>query len=353
MPNDLIEASRLKPKLSDRDSQPKVPDGHTSIAFGVVFTVAIAGSAFALRAIPAISFLSPLILAIIIGMAWRNLFGVPAAMGPGIRFALRRLLRLGIILLGFQLTAAQVLSVGGTGMAIVIFGLVATFLFTVWLGRILGVDPKLAELIAAGTSICGASAVIAAKAVTRASDEDAAYGVACVTVFGSVAMFLYPLLPDLLAISPQAYGLWTGASIHEVAQVVAAAFQNGSVSGEQATIAKLSRVMMLAPMIIALGLLAHSPAPGESRFRGVQIPWFVLAFVAVVGINSVIALPTAAKDGIAFVTVFLLSVALAAMGLETSIGKLRAKGFKPLLLGFIASVFISAVTLALILCMET
>lgn len=353
MSNELIEAARPKPKSAAPEQQGKTPAGPPSIMFGVAFTAAIAGFAFALRTIPAISFLSPLILAIVIGMAWRNVIGVPDSMGPGIRFALRRLLRLGIVLLGFQLTVSQVLSVGGTGMAIIAFGLVTTFLFTIWLGRLLGVDAKLAELIAAGTSICGASAVVAANAVTRASDEDAAYGVACVTVFGSVAMFVYPLLPDLLSISPQAYGLWAGASIHEVAQVVAAAFQNGSVSGEQATIAKLSRVMMLAPMIIVLGLLAHSPAPGESRLRGVQIPWFVLAFVAVVGINSVIALPAAAKDGIALVTVFLLSVALAAMGLETNISKLRAKGFRPLLLGFIASVFISAVTLALILCMET
>lgn len=174
---------------------------------------------------------------------------------------MRRVLRVAIILLGLQLSLSQLTVVGGVGLAIIAVTLVATFLFTVWLGGLLNIDCKLAQLIGAGTSICGASAVIATSTVTRSSDEDVAYAVACVTVFGSVSMLLYPVLPGLLQLTPHAFGLWAGASIHEIAQVVAAAFQNGPDAGNFGTIAKLSRVMLLAPMILAIGCFSAKGPP--------------------------------------------------------------------------------------------
>jgi uncharacterized integral membrane protein (TIGR00698 family) len=177
--------------------------------------------------------------------------------------------------------------------------------------------------------------------------------VACVTVFGSVAMFTYPLLPALLHLDPHAFGLWSGASIHEIAQVVAAAFQDGQQAGEFGTIAKLSRVMLLAPMVIALGLMAASERKQNGPDRSAAsarppIAWFVLGFVALVGLNSLITIPPEAKVWIATVTTFLLSVALAAMGLETDIRKLAAKGLRPLLLGALAFLFIAGFSLVLI-----
>ena len=229
-----------------------------------------------------------MILAILIGIAFHNLVGTPARAKAGVTFSLRRILRLAIILLGLQLTAAQVAEVGPKGVGVIIVTLLATFAFTKWLGAILGVDRKLAELIAAGTSICGASAVIATNTVTNAHDEDVAYAVACVTVFGSIAMFAYPLLPGLLQLSPHAYGLWAGASIHEIAQVVAAAFQDGKAAGDFGTIAKLSRVMMLAPVVIGLGFLTRLRAEETHHRAAAPVPWFVLGFVALVGLNSLI-----------------------------------------------------------------
>ena len=223
---------------------------------GLLLTAMIAGAAFGLRHVPGIGAFSPMILAIVLGIAFQNLIGTPLRARPGVMLALRKLLRLAIILLGLQLTVAQVMQVGISGIALIALTLVATLLFTIRLGRLLGVEPRLAELIAAGTAICGASAVIATNTVTNAPDEDVAYAVACVTVFGSIAMFAYPLLPGLLHLDPQAYGLWSGASIHEIAQVVAAAFQDGQQAGEFGTIAKLSRVMMLAPVVMGLGLVA-------------------------------------------------------------------------------------------------
>jgi len=221
------------------------------------------------------------------------------------------------------------------------------------LGRLLKVDPKLAELIAAGTAICGASAVIATNTVTEAREEDAAYAVACVTIFGSVAMFLYPLAGAALQLSAHDYGLWSGASIHEIAQVVAAAFQRGSDAGQFGTVAKLTRVMMLAPMILVLGWQSMRRHAAHDRHRqrrrALPMPWFVLGFLALVGVNSVITIEPAARAVIVQATAFLLSMALAAMGLGTDFRKLLAEGPRPLLLGAMAALFISGFSLALIM----
>ncbi|MBB3971787.1 YeiH family protein [Hansschlegelia beijingensis] len=312
---------------------------------GLALAFGIAGLAYATRWATGFTALSPMILAIVIGMAARNMFGMPALAGPGVAFSLRRILRLAIILLGLQLTFGQVAEVGVSGLAVIAATLGATFIFTVWLGRLLGVEARLAQLIAAGTSICGASAVIAANTVTRGSDEDVAYAVACVTVFGSIAMFLYPWLPGLLHLDPQAYGLWSGASIHEIAQVVAAAFQNGQDSGEFGTIAKLSRVILLAPAVLALSFFAARRGEGGG---GAPMPWFVLGFLALAALNSVFVIPAEAKAAVATATGFLLSAALAAMGLSADLRKLRAMGLRPLLLGLASFLFIAGFSLVLV-----
>jgi uncharacterized integral membrane protein (TIGR00698 family) len=324
-----------------------------SVLPGVLLAIVVSAAGYGLRQLPGMAQFSPLITAILIGMAFHNLIGTPATAGPGVRFSLRPVLRFAIILLGLQLTLREVIEVGGRGFGIIAGTLLATFAFTVWMGRLLGVDRKLAELIAAGTSICGASAVIATNTVTAARDEDVAYAVACVTVFGSLAMFSYPLLPGLLRLNPHDFGFWAGASIHEIAQVMAAAFQDGQQAGAFATVAKLSRVMLLAPVVIALGVMAAGRATdnvsttGDAAARP-PMPWFVLGFVALVGLNSMIQIPAEVRAWVVGATTFLLSVALAAMGLQTDIRQLAAKGIRPALLGALASLFIASFSLALI-----
>jgi uncharacterized integral membrane protein (TIGR00698 family) len=322
---------------------------------GLFLTFTIAAFAFELRSLSGIAALSPLIIAIVLGTVFRNSVGTPAAFKSGVTFSMRRILRLAIILLGLQLSLSQVVSVGVVGITIIALTLVGTFVFTLWLGNRIGIDHKLAQLIAAGTSICGASAVIATNTVTRASDEEVAYAVASVTVFGSAAILLYPALAGFLQLTPHAFGLWAGASIHEIAQVVAAAFQNGTEAGNFATIAKLSRVMLLAPMILVLGHIiakkqraidVGTVAPAARQ--AVPKPWFVAGFVGMMLFNSLGLIPPADKAYLTQATTFLLTVALAAMGLETDIGKLRAKGWKPLLVGAGSWVFISIFSFCLI-----
>ena len=289
-----------------------------------------------------------MILAIVIGMAFHNIVGTPSFAKPGIAFSLRRLLRFAVILLGFQLTLTVIAEVGARGLLIVAITVITTFTFTVWMGRNLGVDRKLSQLIAAGTSI-GASAILATNTITDAPDEDVAYAIACIAFFGSIAMFAYPLLQSLLRLDSQTYGLWSGASIHEVAQVVAASFQVSQRAGEVGMMVKLARVMLLAPVVFALSIrarLSANCAPIGSAPP--SLPWFVLGFIALASLNSMVTIPPDARKLIFTFTTFLLSVALAAMGLETDISKLYGKGLRPAILGAVAFLFIATLCLILI-----
>ena len=346
----VLPAAQIEHESSARSASRATRIRVTSLQLlpGLALTFGIAVLALALRQAIGIASLSPLILSIVLGMAIRNTVGAPAAAKAGITFSLKRILRFAIVLLGLQLTVMQIVEVGGAGVAIIVATLVLTFLFTKAMGRMIGVDRKLAELIAAGTSVCGASAVIATNTVTRGSDEDVAYAIACVTVFGSLSMLLFPMLAGPLALDPAAYGLWVGATIPEVAQVVAAAFQGGDAAGQYGTIAKLSRVVLLAPLILALGLFAARQGP-QAGGAGAPVPWFVFGFLALVVFNSVVEIPADIHAGLVTATAFLLSVALAAMGLETDIGRLKAKGLKPLMLGAASWVFISCLGLGLVL----
>jgi uncharacterized integral membrane protein (TIGR00698 family) len=318
-----------------------------------MLTAMLAALGTALHSLPIFGTFSPLILSILLGIAFHNVIGSPQRARAGVTFSLRRILRFGIILLGFQISASQVATVGLIGVAIIIASLVATMVFTKAIGHWLRVDPKLTELIAAGTSICGASAVIATNTVTKGRDEDVAYAVACVTIFGTAAMFLYPIAGAALQLSTHDYGLWSGISIHEIAQVVAAAFQRGAESGQLGTVAKLTRVMMLAPVILVLGWNAmrhgtQSHPKATNSLAGFPVPWFVLGFIALLGVNSVITIDPSARATIVVVTNFLLAMALAAMGLGTDFRKLVAAGPRPLMLGAIAWLFISGFSLTLV-----
>jgi uncharacterized integral membrane protein (TIGR00698 family) len=319
---------------------------------GLFLVAALTAVAYALRQIPGVGLVSPMILAIGLGILFHNTVSTPARATPGVKFAMRRLLRFAIILLGLQLTITQVIEVGGRGMLIIAATLLATFQFTRWLGARLGVEPKLAELIAAGTSICGASAVIATNTVTQGSDEDVAYAVACVTVFGSMAMFLLPYLAGVMQMDAHAFGLWSGASIHEIAQVVAAAFQRGQQAGEFGAIAKLSRVILLAPVVLGLGWFARRAAKqnadGDAAQGKVPVPWFVIGFIGLVALNSLVTIPQQPRQALVTLTAVLLTMALAAMGLETDLRKLRMKGVRPFLLGAMAWVFIASFSLGAI-----
>lgn len=328
----------------------------TSLLPGLLLGALVAAAAFGIRwaGVPGLASLSPLMLAILLGMVVRNTVGRPEATRAGLAASLRRPLRTGIVLLGLQVTLSEILGIGVAGLALLAFALAATFVFTVWLGERLGVPAGLAALIAAGTGVCGASAIVAANTVVRDTDESMAYALATVTLFGTLAMFGYPALAATLPLDELGYGMWTGASVHEVAQVVAAGFARGQQTGEFATVAKLARVLMLAPLIIVMGMwwsrrLARHATHGAPVAARAPMPWFVFGFLGMVILGDAVTLDPAMRSGAQLVTQALLSFALAAVGLETDFRKLVAQGWRPLALGAAATLFIGTTTLLLAL----
>lgn len=320
----------------------------TTLLPGLVLTLGVALTAQLAQRMSGLAALSPLILAMVFGMILRNTRAIGPRFAAGIKFSVRSVLRFAIVLLGFQLTLTEIASIGLNAFAVTVGLLIATFLFMTLAGRVLGVDRKLTELLAAGTSVCGASAVVATNSVTGGTDEDVAYAIACVTVFGSASLLLFPLIASAIALPPVHYGIWVGASIHEVAQATGAAFQGGPEAGQIGVIAKLTRVMMLAPLVLALAICARRRATGTIT-TSTPFPLFVIGFLAIVLLNSAWQLPPEVSDRFALITSLLLSVALAAMGLETDVGKLRAMGLRPLALGAAGWVFISGLGLLLVM----
>lgn len=310
---------------------------------GLAVTLAIAAAASVLHRLPGASVLSPLILATGLGIAVRAVAGARPWLAAGQQFVLRRLLRIAIVLLGFQISFGQIAAIGPGGVAIVVCAVPATFLFMVVAGRALGLDAGLTALIASGTSVCGASAIVAVNTVVGAPEEDVAYAVACITLFGTGAMFLYPALAPFFHLSGVGYGLWSGGSIHEVAQAVGAAYQGGDAAGRAGVVAKLLRVALLGPLVMGLALQARARTGGQA-----PTPWFLAAFLLAIAVNSLAPPPAPIAHALAFATTFLMTMALAAMGLATDLRALGLRGLRPLALGGFGTVFIAILVLALV-----
>jgi len=289
---------------------------------------------------------SPLIIAIILGVITGNIWKIPQALKPGINFSLKKILRVAIVLLGFRLTFQNVIDIGLEGLIVDITIVVSTFLFSIWVSRkFFRLEPEISYLIASGSSICGASAVLATA--PGAEIHHAAMAVATVTVFGTTAMFLYPVIYNLfgsyLGFDEVLYGIWTGATIHEVAQVVAAGFAVSDTAGNTATVSKLTRILMLAPLLVILSffLSKKNSLHGTGiSLRDIPVPYFVFGFIAVVGINSTHTIPQSITHYINVIDGFLLTVAMGAMGLETNINKIKGAGMKPIYAAAIIFVFL-------------
>lgn len=307
---------------------------------------AVATAALMTKEVPYIALINPIVLAVIFGMILSSMFGVPDAARPGLTLAAKFLLRVSIVLLGLQITVLELVQVGTAAIVICAASLISTFFFTKWLGHRLGVDAGLTELLAAGTAVCGASAILATNTVTRARDGDVAYSLGCITVFGTLSIIIYPLIMRAFEMPQDIYGFWAGASIHEVAQVVAAAYQGGPDATHTATIVKLARVLMLAPLILLIGYRRSRNEPPSAKLP--LLPWFIVGFIALVLLGSVIEISPQSRHLAASTTSALFTIALAALGLLTHLQTVTARGWKPLLVGASAWTFIATFSVACI-----
>jgi uncharacterized integral membrane protein (TIGR00698 family) len=312
---------------------------------GIALVGAIALGALEAASLPGVQRLglSALTLAIVFGMLLGNTVfpHIAVRTATGVDFSKNILLRTAIVLYGFRITFQQIASVGWEGMLIDVVMVSLTLLLAVQLGkRLFGLDQQSSILIGAGSAICGAAAVMATEPVVRGQAHKVSVAVATVVVFGSVAMFSYPVLYPYLHLTEHAYGVYVGSTVHEVAQVVAAGKSVGDMAASTAVIEKMLRVMMLAPFLLILSSYAQGDGKGEGKPR-ITIPWFAVMFIVSSAVNSLKLLPTTLVATTVQIDNVLLAMAMAALGLRTHAGAIRQAGAKPLMLATLLFAFLT------------
>lgn len=319
---------------------------------GLLLAVAVAASARLIGAnLPPV--ISEVTIAVVLGLLLGRLPGVDSApLRPGLRLAAERCLRLGIVLLGARLSVEQVAGIGLPAAAVIAITMAVVLALVLGLSRIASVEPHLAVLLAVGAAVCGNSAVIATAPVIGARPRDVAYGVATVTLFGTVAVLAYPFIGHLLAMSDARFGLWSGIAINDTSQVVAASSAYSAGAFEVATVVKLIRNALMAPLLLAIAWTwtRRTGEAGDTR-AGLRraFPLFILGFLALSGLRSIGAIGPEVAALLEVAARALILVALAAVGLSVRFGELRSIGWRPLLVGLGAAVAVGAGTLVAIL----
>ena len=291
-----------------------------------------------------------LLVAIVLGAVARSTGLLPAVLEPGLAWTGRRVLRAGVVLLGLQLSVGDLLGLGTGEVLVLLATVAATFATTLWLGRVLGVGRRLTLLVATGFSICGAAAVAAMSPVADAEEDEVATAVALVTVYGSLAILVVPVAAGALGLADRTAGLWAGMSVHEVAQVVAAAGTVSAAALSVAVVAKLARVVLLAPLVAGVGLVRRragaAGTAGTGRGAAPLVPLFVVGFVVAVAVRSAGLVPDVVLPAVKPVTTLLLAAAMTALGTQIHLGRLVRTGGRPLALGAAATVVAMSVSLA-------
>jgi uncharacterized integral membrane protein (TIGR00698 family) len=316
---------------------------------GIIFVAIFAAAATMISDIEFVRKLgiSPLVIGIVMGIFYANTLHnhIPSEWGTGITFSGKKILRFAIVFYGFRITFQQIMEVGMSGFMVSLIMLSTTFLIGTYLGiKVFKMDKDTSMLTASGASVCGAAAVLATEPVLKAEGHKTAVAVSMVVLFGTISMFLYPVLyasiiepaTGFLHMSPQEFGIYVGGTIHEVAQVVAVP---ASVVGapvemaNSAVIVKMTRVIMIAPMLIVLGIYLSMQAKktgGVSDGVKLVIPWFAVYFIGMAGFNSLQIVPQNIVDIINEIDTFLLTMAMTALGMGTIFSKFKGLGLAPL-----------------------
>jgi uncharacterized integral membrane protein (TIGR00698 family) len=321
-----------------------------SLFTGLVLAALLGGAALLLSETPFVRDVlhwNALLIVILLGMAWKSLAPVPESATPGIRFAQRPVLRWAVAGLGFRLSLHELWKIGAPALLVVTVSTFAALWFGWWIARRLGVDEKLGILLGVGGAICGASAVVAADSVVQSERRDAALALGVITLLGTIGILVYPVLHGALHLGDFVYGVWDGASLHEMAQVVAAAFGVSEEAARVATVVKLTRIALLAPVVfyLAWALRRRHQAVGQAHVA--PVPWFLALFVVFAAVNSTGWLPARVSDAIRRVDLWLLAVGMAGVGLQTGLSDIRSAGWKPVLVGALQWVFLATLSLGL------
>ena len=326
---------------------------------GLLLAIAITAAAIRLGDVPYVKnqlHLGAMLLVILLGMLWKNILPPPKWAMPGIVVAQKPILRLGVALLGFKLSLGELISIGAPALVVVIVGTCAALAFGWWFGKAMGLNDRLAPVLAVGGAVCGASAILAAETTVKAEQQDVAASIGVITLYGTLGIVLYPILGRGLHMVPFIYGVWTGASLHETAQVVAAGASLGME--KVATVVKLARIAMLAPIVFYLAWWMRKNG-GDARAKVPLLPWFLVLFLVFTLLNSStifgFSQPLLSKDLVGHINdanVWILAIGMAGVGLQTGFKDLKKAGWMSILVGGAQWVFLSLVafTLAMLLC---
>jgi uncharacterized integral membrane protein (TIGR00698 family) len=317
---------------------------------GLILAVVLATGAFLVADLPWVRntlHVSALLLVILFGMLVRSVIPIPAAATPGLRMAQRPILRWAVAGLGFRLSLRELWAIGAPALVVVTVSTGLALWFGWWIAGRLGVPRKLAILLGVGGAICGASAVVAADSVVQGERRDAPVALAVITLLGTIGILLYPLLYHALGMTPFVYGVWDGASLHEMAQVVAAGFGVSDEAARVATVVKLARIALLAPVVLLLAadLRRHHQHTGTAQVA--PVPWFLVLFLVFAVINSIGVVPAPWLDLLRRADLWLLCVGMAGVGLQTGFHDVREAGIRPIAAATLQWVFLASVSLAL------
>ncbi len=324
------------------------PENRSGTMSGILFVAIFSAAATYIAGLAPIHALglSPLVIGIVMGIFYANILHnhIPDAWDTGITFSGKKILRFAIVIYGFRITFQQIMDVGLEGFLVSLIMLSTTFIFGSWLGtKIFGMEKDTSMLTASGASVCGAAAVLATEPVLKAEGHKTAIAVSMVVLFGTISMFLYPVLYSViiepakgfLHMTPSQFGIYVGGTIHEVAQVVAVPFSipNSPIEmANNAVIVKMTRVIMIAPMLIILGIyLSYSAKKEGGNGNAVKlvIPWFAVYFIGVAGFNSFHLIPQNIVNIINSIDTFLLTMAMTALGMGTRFSKFKGLGLAP------------------------
>ncbi|OCA81247.1 hypothetical protein A8F95_15905 [Bacillus wudalianchiensis] len=313
---------------------------------GIAFTFLIALFGYLLAQVPGFDHVGQLACAIIIAVAYRQVFGYPEAIRSGIAFSSKRLLRLAIILYGLKLNIDMVLH-EGLGLLVRDAGVIVFAIFlTIGIAKLLKADKMISLLLGVGTGVCGAAAIAAVAPILKSDDEDTAISVGIIALVGTVFAIAYTLLRPILPLSAIDYGIWSGISLHEIAHVALAGAPAGQDGLAVALLAKLGRVFLLVPLcFIFMYLMKRKSAENQSEAK-VEFPWFLIGFLVMSLFGSYvlghsIPVSTGTMDGIATMTTWFLTAAMVGLGLNVSLRDLRTKALKPLIAMGITSICLS------------
>jgi uncharacterized integral membrane protein (TIGR00698 family) len=290
-----------------------------------------------------------ILFAIIIGISVNNTIGVHAVFQPGLKLTLKKLLKAAVVMLGVSLSFMDILLIGKQSLLVIVVSVVLGIVMTIWFGKLLKMDRKLALLIGVGTSICGATAISAVKGVIDSDDNETAYAISIIVFFNLIAFFLYPVFGHLLDLSSTAFGIWAGTAVHDTSSSIAVGYVYGNEAGQVATTVKLARTLFLLPLIMVLPLLLKSDKQTGAGAAKKAFPWFVIWFLVVSIVNSFGIIPAFIEETVTDTAKFIIIMVMGAVGLQVNLKQFAKLGFKPLITGLVASLTVSIISLVMII----